>query len=100
MIAAQAANLVFRAEIDGLRKYSPPRGTTNSFGKVSEAVTFCGSNPEIVLGSLTFCPVCSVVSERQLYNMITHNKVKPSTRLREYGIVGPSWSMFRYNFTK
>lgn len=55
-------NMFFRALIDGLMKYSPPRGATNSCdGKVSEAVTFCGSIPLIVLGSLTFCPIYTVV---------------------------------------
>jgi len=63
-ITAQAANTVFRAEIDGLRKYSPPRGATNSCGKVSEAVTFCGSIPVVVLELLTFSPIYSMVREK------------------------------------
>lgn len=62
----QAANVVLRAEMDGLKKYSPPRGVTNCcFGKASEDATFSGSMPVTDLGSLISCPIYFVVSGKR-----------------------------------
>jgi hypothetical protein len=66
IIAQLAAKVVFKATIDGLKKYSPPRGTTNN-GEVSELATFSGSIPVVVFGLLTFCPICSMVGDRTRY---------------------------------
>jgi hypothetical protein len=65
-IAQLAAKVVVMAAIDGLKKYSPPWGSTNN-GEVSELATFSGSIPVVVFGLLTFCPICSMVSDNTRY---------------------------------
>ena len=88
---AQAANLVCRAVIDGLRKYSPPTGETNSWGKLSEAVTFCGSIPVVVLALLTSCPIyAAVVNKRESWDHeTTHKPIEANIWTGKIGIVGP-----------
>lgn len=61
-----AANSVFRAEMDGDKKYSPPRGTTKAEGKASEVVTLWGSDPVVDLGALMSWPIYA--TENQCYN--------------------------------
>lgn len=54
MTIVQAAIVEVRAEIDGMKKYSPPFGITNS-GTVNVFVWSRGSSPLTVRGD--FCPM-------------------------------------------
>ena len=83
----------FKAEIEGEKKYSPPRGTTKRLGAVKDQFGLFGIRPVIVLGLSRSWPIYSPYSEadKERGERNAHDDIESVTLVREVRVVSPCW---------